>query len=300
MERFKNGDKVCFIGDSLTAQNQVLPRIIDFYKQNFPNEKIEFINCGSAGGTASYAYTALEDDVFYHNPTHAVLAFGVNDSWRWGLEHQKTPERYQKLLDAFEKYKKSMTAICDAVTKKGIKLILCTPAPYAEYQTNNAAAYKGGYALMLGYADFVRNLAKEKNLPLCDYHEFLTRVMQTDDLYNDDCVHPTPHGYYYMAKCFLEFQGLDIGEEKEIPEYLKDWCEKVKHLRDFYSGECMIVGDHSLPLEERLEKFRDYIENGVGMAWFKELSKMFIDHHTEIESLREEIHNIYVKDVLEK
>ena len=51
--------------------------------------------------------------------------------------------------------------------------------------------------------------------------------MQTDDLYNDDCVHPTPHGYYYMAKCFLEFQGLDIGEEKEIPEYLKDWCEKV-------------------------------------------------------------------------
>ena len=63
MERFPDGARVCFIGDSLVARNQAMPVVIETYKEKFPNAKIRFFNCGVSGGTAKYAHDSFEDDV---------------------------------------------------------------------------------------------------------------------------------------------------------------------------------------------------------------------------------------------
>ena len=64
---------------------------------------------------------------------------------------------------------------------------------------------------MQGYSEYLRNFACENGYPLCDYFNFLTKVMQEEDLYGNDHVHPTKKGHYYMAKCFLEFLGVRIA-----------------------------------------------------------------------------------------
>ena len=182
LERFPNGARVCFIGDSLTAQNTVQWMTVDCYKQNFPNDEVEFFNCGVAGGTAASALLYLEDDALIHNPTHAVISFGVNDSSRDTLSLPRTAERYGRMVTAFENYKVNMRKLCDELITRGIKVTLCTPPPYDEYHESTIPALVGGYALMLAYAEEVRKIAKEKNLPLCDYAEYFAREMQTDIL----------------------------------------------------------------------------------------------------------------------
>ncbi len=259
IQRFPDGARVCFIGDSLTAQNHVLPRIIAYYKTHFPDSGITFFNCGVAGGTAVYARAIFEEDVLVHHPTHAVVAFGINDSHRDILRFSPDANCYAHLVEAFEVYKQNLTALCEAILAQDIELILGTPAPYAEYQESTQPALRGGFALMLGYAEFVRNLAREKNIPLCDYHTALTGYMQEDVLYQDDRIHPSKHGYYYMAKHFLACQGLDIGDETPEPVYTA-WREAVSSLRELYSAECMIIKNYGAPLEEKLTVFRNYLE----------------------------------------
>ena len=165
LERFPDGARVCFIGDSLTAQNTVQWMTVDCYKQNFPNANVEFFNCGVAGGTAASALLYLEDDVLIHNPTHALIGFGVNDSARDVLSLPRTAERYDRLVTAFENYKVNMRKLCDELITRGIKVTICTPPPYDEYHESATPALVGGYALMLAYAEEARKVANSSRLP---------------------------------------------------------------------------------------------------------------------------------------
>ncbi len=294
-ERFPDGARVCFIGDSLTAQNHVLPRIIDYYKTHFPDSGITFFNCGTAGGTAAYARAIFEEDVLSCRPTHAVVAFGVNDSRRGLLANPADAERYTLLVNAYNAYQEHLTALCDTVLAYGIKLILATPAPYAEYQDSDETPLRGGFALMLGYADFVRTLAREKAIPLCDYHATLSAAMQGDVLYTPDRIHPSVHGYYHMAKCFLAWQGLDIGEETPEPDYA-DWRVAVSRLRDLYAAECMVIKDYARPLDEKLQVMRDFVAaDGPKHPFIEASAEKFLAEHQNKPAYRVAIDAAWAK-----
>lgn len=302
LERFPNNARVCFIGDSLTAQNAVQWMTVDCYKRTFPESNIEVFNCGVAGGTAYNALQYLEDDVFIHNPTHAVIGFGVNDSARWELAHPRSFERYDRIVNAFEIFKKSMRELCDILISRGIKVTLCTPLPYDEYHEGTEPAFVGGYALLVAFADAAREIAKEKNLPLCDYFEFFAREMQMDNLYCGDHVHPNDHGYYVMAKYFLSQQGLELGGEKTTPpDYLKEWCEKIAERVEIFSGELMIVNNYNAPIEEKYEIVQNFLKNSEGkLPRLIEISNNYLrlkPHQAEIFS---EIDALYAKNVLGK
>ncbi len=302
LEKFPDGARVCFVGDSLTAQNTVQWMTVDCYKRNFPNANIQFFNCGVAGGTAASALLYLEDDVLIHNPTHAVIGFGVNDSSRDTLSLPHSFERYDRLVTAFENYKKNMRTLCDALIDRGVKVTLCTPPPYDEYHESTTPALVGGYALMLAYAEEARKIAKEKDLPLCDYAQYFAREMQMDLLYNGDHVHPNNHGYYVMGKYFLSLQGLDAGEECHTPpEYLKDWCASVAKRVEIFSGELMVVRDYSLPLEEKIKVAEEYIKTRTDVIpRMIEIATHFIELKPHQAEIFKEMDEAYAKAVLNK
>ncbi len=299
-ERFPNGARVCFIGDSLTAQNAVQWMTVDCYKNNFPNNEIEFINCGVAGGTATNALDYLEDDVFPHNPTHAVIGFGVNDSLRWDLGKPRSFERYDRLVWGFERFKTNLRRLCDVLIERGIKVTLCTPPPYDEYQASDEPTLVGGFALITAYADEVRNIAREKGLPLCDYFEYFAREMQVDSLYCADRVHPNNHGYYMMAKYFLANQGLDIGDFKPCPDYLRDWNAKVSEKVEIYAAELMVVGDYYLPLEQKLKKAQHLLDTAEEGNIYIRFAKNYLKLKPQQAQICADIKELYQKNVLEK
>lgn len=306
MERFSDKSRICFIGDSLVSQNYTLPWVIDCYKNNFPNEDIRFFNCGVAGGTAEFALKIFEEDVLHCRPTHAVIAFGVNDSWRWCLSDEKGVQRYRTLKKRFEIYKECIKKLCEKVIENNIKLILCTPAPYDEYEETSQVAFKGGYVLLSEYANFIRNFAKEKNYTLCDYYEAMVELMQTDKLYRDDHVHPTPHGFYRMAEIFLKNQGLQIDEESDVTQKYPTWREKTKIYRDIFIAECMVLKKAELPMEEKLKIAQEFIAENrnkleVGRnSWFVALCENYLKNREKAPQLCKELEEIYLKEILKK
>lgn len=305
MNRFPNGARVCFIGDSLVARNQQLPLIIEYYNTHFPEAGIRFFNCGVSGGTAQYANESFEDDVMLCKPTHAVVAFGVNDSGRTRLEKPRSIARYEYFLERFENYKKNLTELCEKITANGIELILGTPAPFDEYSPKSTPTYAGGYALIAEYANFVRQLAKEKGYALVDFHAYLSRMLQdeteADSLYSDDRVHPTPHGFYHMVKCFLAAQGLGEPVEQDPPAYLAEWREKLFVYRSIHATECMIIRNYNLPQEEQFEIVRKYLEAGKwSINYFEVIAKRYLELKSCQKELARELEAIYDRDILPK
>ena len=162
---------------------------------------------------------------------------------------------------------------------RGVEVILCTPTPYFEYSESEVEPLHGGYALMLGYAEFVRDFAKEKGIKLCDYHSYITEISQTETIVNPDHVHPNSDGHYYMAKCFLKFQGFELGENREIPKFLDTWREKIAKIRDILATEHHVIKDRSLTPEECVDKAKWFIENGENnryKEYFSSLCEKYI------------------------
>lgn len=280
MKRFPDNARVCFIGDSITHVNHYLANIVAFYRENFPKSNVEFYNCGISGGTLSSALNSFDEDIAIYNPTHAVIMIGINDSNREALSG-KSEEKYNILKTAYENYKINLEKVCARLKNTGVIITLCTPTPYAEYVDSNVPALRGGSALLVGYADFVRNYAMQNGYPLCDYHSYITKVMQTENIYDEDHVHPTLRGHYYIAKCFLEFQGLELGEEKELPADIARWHETVVNIRDTIATEYFVLfGNFSNTPEQRMAAVVDYLENGNGYMgeYITNLAKRYFEN----------------------
>lgn len=291
ISRFPNGARICFIGDSITHNNLHLSHIVAYYREHFADSHVEFYNCGISGGRISTILNFFEEDVLNYDPTHAVIMIGINDSER-GLLNGPAEQKYPLLKNAFEVYKANLSKLCEKLTQMGVEITLCTPSPYAEYIKSDNEPLRGGSALMLGYAEYIKNFAKENGYPVCDYHSYMTEALQTEELFSPDFVHPTPRGQYHMAKCFLAFQGFDIGEEKPLPSDIQNWHEVVNQIRNVYATVHLILsGNFSLEgfnmsKEERRAKIREYLDNeqtGPYVDLFKQLASKYNELEAKLQ-----------------
>lgn len=290
MRGFPKGARVVFLGDSITHANDYISRIVDYYHQNLSDRKVSFYNCGVSGGSLRTLLTIFDQDIVVHKPTHAVIMIGINDSARYLLSDlPRGKERYDRMLWAFNAYKERLSTICQKLEALGCEIILCTQTPYDEYQESDVPTFKGGFALLSAYAEYVRCYAKEKGYKLCDYHTYISKVAQSDAVIRPDRVHPNELGHYHMAKCFLEFQGYDIGEYKDIPEYLSEWRNRVSELRDIHAAEYLIIQDYSLSTEERISTIKEKLTAGTLDNYFTNLSKRYLVNKPKQKQIEEEI-----------
>ena len=290
MNGFPKGARVVFLGDSITHANDYISRIADYYHEYLSDRKVSFYNCGVSGGSLRTMLTIFDQDIAVRKPTHAVIMIGINDAARDLLsELPRGKERYDRMLSAFDLYKERLDTICQKLEALGCEIILCTQTPYDEYQESDVPTFKGGFALLFAYAEYVRCYAKEKGYKLCDYHTYISKVAQFEEVIRPDRVHPNELGHYHMAKCFLEFQGYDIGEYKDIPEYLSEWRNRVAELRDIHAAEYLIIQDYSLSTEERINKTKEKLVAGTFNDYFTYLSKRYLENKPKQKQIEEEI-----------
>ena len=261
MNRFPDNARVCFVGDSITHAGRYLKHIVAYYRKNFPRAKVEFYNCGIAGGNLRNTIAIYDEDIDIYSPTHIVLMIGVNDSRRDRLSYESSDEKYEKIFEAYERYKKKIEEFYLLTKERGAELILCTPAPYDEYQKVDSPVLTGGYALMLGYADFIREFARKKGIALCDYHAAMTRAMQREVLYSSDRVHPNDRGHFYMAKAFLASQGFELSDGEEIPADIERWYDLTQKIRDVVTAEFFASPDYlKMTAAERFDAVKSQVE----------------------------------------
>ena len=148
----KSGEKIAFLGDSITQQGNWESGYINLVMSALEANGIKAVKipAGISGHKSNQMLARLERDVLKKKPQIMTLSCGVNDVWhgRRGV--------------SLEDYRKNITEIVDKAQAAGIKVYILTSTMI--YENPDHANNKK----LAAYNDFLRSLAKEKNCVLVD------------------------------------------------------------------------------------------------------------------------------------
>ena len=197
----KNGDRIAFLGDSITQQGNGSSGYLNFVMSALEDNGVKAVKipAGISGHKSNQMLARVDRDVIQKKPQIMTLSCGVNDVW-----HGKNGV-------PLEDYKKNITGIVDKAKAAGIQVYILTATMITEnpQHPNNEK--------LAAYNEFLRSLAKEKSCTLVD----LNRDMQDQiaslkskhpkikgNLLTVDGVHMNPLGNMMMAKGILRAFGM--------------------------------------------------------------------------------------------
>ena len=223
MYQFKDGDRVCFFGDSITHAGFFIRRVYDYYR-NTLNVKLEMYNCGVAGNHAFHAIARMEKSLLNFEPTHVVMNFGMNDCGVWLYDGRKVDDEcIRQRREQGDKCIKNLKTIADTLTQKGIEVIFCVPSIYDELTESETFCAEGHQAGLKECGDRIKVLAEnyggnviDFNKPMLALNKKLFKEGKT--LINPDRVHPSKAGQEFMAQIFLKEQGFEISLVETLEE----------------------------------------------------------------------------------
>jgi lysophospholipase L1-like esterase len=211
---FKNGDRVAFVGNSITDGGHFHSYVWLYYMTHFPEMRITCYNVGIGGDVAKQIARRFDTDVLPRNPTVVTLSWGMNDTGYFEWYRGDAQETLKSRLDTSYKYFHQI----EAKLKKlpNIKPILIASSPYDEFTAatpNNI--YKGKSAALLQVAEFQEEAAKKNNWGFIDLNRPMTAINKREQEKNlafsltpNDRVHPDNDGHMVMAYLILKAQGL--------------------------------------------------------------------------------------------
>jgi lysophospholipase L1-like esterase len=216
----KSGDKIAFMGDSITAEGWGNPAgyvklVIAGLEAN--GVKAEAVPAGISGHKSDQMLARLEKDVLSKKPQWMTLSCGVNDVWHGGRgvpldeEMAKNGKYDDKVVSARGTYKKNITAIIDRASAAGVKPVILTATVIKE----NLESPENGR--LAPYNEFLRQLAKEKKLPLADLNAMCQEQIKAANkpgvnVLTYDGVHMGVAGNKLMAVGVLKALGLGDAE----------------------------------------------------------------------------------------
>jgi lysophospholipase L1-like esterase len=197
----KNGDRVVFYGDSITAQRLYTRFAEEFIVSRYPDLHISFYNAGVSGDTVEGGHagdmeTRLKRDVLPFHPTVVTIMLGMNDG-RYATDYKKNFEDYAA------GYRKLIVALRQEIP--GVRLFLICPSPYDEIA--HKPLIPGYNTVMLRYGQFVVALGRQEHIPVIDFNEPLMDAIRAGMGINPamagtllpGLIHPSPAGHWIMA-----------------------------------------------------------------------------------------------------
>ncbi|MFB3785831.1 MAG: SGNH/GDSL hydrolase family protein [bacterium] len=200
----KDGDTIVFLGDSITEAGAQPEGYVSLFQLfcGINGYEVKVINAGIGGHKSSDMLARLQKDVLNHKPAWVSISCGVNDVW-----HQFLPNHAGVPL---EEYQKNMTEMVDRCLQAGARVLLLTATPIFE-QLDSPENQK-----LHAYNDFLRRLAREKNLLLCDLNqtmeEWYKQKRNEENLLTTDGVHMNPRGNRIMAAEIIRALGASPRE----------------------------------------------------------------------------------------
>jgi len=195
----KDGDRLVFLGDSITEQRIHTRFVMAYFTLRYPDAKISFRNAGLAGDCAPGGLNRLQRDVLSLKPTVVSICFGMNDGG-YGEFNQA----------GFDTYMTGMTGLVAELKKANVRVVLLTPGCVDADRWPGLEAYN---ATLARFAQGVKQLAEKEKLPVFDIHALMldvqTRAKKDDPRFTmiPDSVHPSEPGQLVMAYGLLKALG---------------------------------------------------------------------------------------------
>jgi lysophospholipase L1-like esterase len=234
---FKKGDRVTFVGNSITDGGHYHSYIWLYYMTHFPYENMWMANCGIGGDTSENILKRLDGDVFSKRPTVLTLTFGMNDTGYYeyngdnaeAFGNGKVAWSHGKYLE-IEKRLKGLT---------DTRIVMIGTSPYDDTSKFNKDIFKNKNTYIQKIVAFQDSAAKANKWEFVDFNAPMTQMNHdfqkadsTFTICGNDRIHPDNNGHMVMAYIFLKAQGMagkcvaDINVNAKSRKVLKsDNCE---------------------------------------------------------------------------
>jgi lysophospholipase L1-like esterase len=210
---FHKGDRVAFVGNSITDGGHYHSYIWLYYMTHFPGQRIDIFNAGIGGDIAQQINDRFDTDVSARKPTVIALTFGMNDTGYQNFlrpdADQVADEKVKEAYLSFQKIEKHLQGYSSA------RKIMIATSPYDETSKIKAVPYLKKNAAIMRIASYQQEAAKANNWEYVDFNTPLLainlREEQRDPMFTlcgQDRIHPTNDGHFVMAYTFLKDQGF--------------------------------------------------------------------------------------------
>lgn len=212
---FQTGDRVAFVGNSITDGGHYHSYIWLYYMTHFPDRRITCFNVGVGGDDVRQMSDRFAYEVLPLKPTCVTLTWGMNDShyFEW-LHKEDSAAKEQQYFDTA----KARYAVLEKQMKAHaeFKKIFILGSPYdASTKSNKQNLFPGKSALFQRLIDFQEQTAKANGWYYVDFDhpmlEINAKGQETDSLFSltpNDRIHPDYPGHLIMASLFLKAQGF--------------------------------------------------------------------------------------------
>ena len=255
---FKEGDRVAFVGNSITDGGHYHSYIWLYYMTHFPRMRLWMANCGVGGDTAKEILARFDDDVLAKEPTVMTFTFGMNDT---GYYEYNSADSAEFARRKYEEAKQRF-ALCEEKLRslKGIRMVMIGTSPYDQTSTFNNDIFARKNDNMQRIVALQKAAAERNGWEFLDFNAPMVAMnrkqQETDPAYTligSDRIHPDNDGHMAMAYLFLQAQGMkgkkvaDMGLDATRGKVTKaDNCRisKVKRTSDGLQFDCLAA---SLP-----------------------------------------------------
>ncbi len=221
----RNGQRVLFLGDSITQDGRYVEMIESWLIANRPAQRIEIIKLGLGSETVEgltepdhpfprpNVHDRLDSALEKTRPDVVVACYGMND----GIYHPFSRQRFEAFQDGIRRLVAKTRAV-------GAAVVLLTPPMFDSLSAKaavDAGAAKFGYQtpyrhydseVLMRYGAWLTTLRRQ-GCVVVDIHKPMidaTRMARkTDPVYtlSPDAIHPGDEGHWTMARTVLETWG---------------------------------------------------------------------------------------------
>jgi lysophospholipase L1-like esterase len=225
---FHAGDRVAFVGNSITDGGHYHSYIWLYYMTHFPHRRITCFNSGIGGDVIKQIYDRFNSDVLSKKPNVITLTWGMNDSGYFEWYRKDGEDVMKNEMGVSYKYYGLMEKKLEALPN--IRKIIILTSPYDENtKFTNKNLFPGKAKALAGIIAFQEAAAKKEGWPIVDFYHPMSAInterQEKDSLFSltpNDRIHPDNDGHMIMAYLFLKAQGLadrpvadiDINEKK--------------------------------------------------------------------------------------
>jgi len=247
----RRGDRIVFLGDSITEQQLYTNYVESYLATRFPELDLSFFNAGWGGDTAPGGVARLERDVLPLRPTVVTVCYGMND----GRYTVPTDE----IRDTFAQGLRTLVA---RLREANCRVVLLTPGIVDEGVNPALAQVSYNRNGLRRLADEVLALAKTEGLPVSDLHALMAdvdaRAKAADASFCmvPDAVHPDPAGHLVMAFGLLRALGVPARRQS----LSIDLATRAVTASEGLSARRLARDPHGFGLELRLDRLPFFVE----------------------------------------
>jgi lysophospholipase L1-like esterase len=218
-----DGDRVVFLGDSITEQSFYTNYIEAYAISRHPSWKLTFRNAGWGGDTSWLKQRSHVDDMLLFAADDETQAKMVGSSVQRGLARDVLPLRptvvtvdfgmndfaYQPFRpDILRAYIRSETEISRVLLANGVRPVFLTTQPIEDKRPDPDQDVRN--VALRKFADALREMAGREKVEFADQFDPYMKVMlasRVSTIGGGDAVHPGPAGHTIMAWAILKALG---------------------------------------------------------------------------------------------